>query len=74
MFKANNQPELFTLEKQLLNNEHQKVLEKTPEKAFHTIIFANIKESDYKVMFSETRKPSKRACKCISFSPDIERA
>jgi hypothetical protein len=33
MFKANNQPELFTFENQLLNNEQQKVLEKTPESA-----------------------------------------
>ncbi len=42
MFKANNQPELFTFENQLLNNEQQNVLEKTPEKAFHTIIFSNL--------------------------------
>jgi len=34
MFKTNNQPELFTLERQLLDNEQQQLLEKTPEKAF----------------------------------------
>jgi hypothetical protein len=39
MFKANNQPELFTFENQLLNNEQQKGLEKTPEKAFYNIVF-----------------------------------
>jgi hypothetical protein len=39
MFKANNQPELFTFENQLLNNEQQQLLEKTPEKAFYNIVF-----------------------------------
>ena len=53
MFKANNQPDLFTFETQLLDNEQQKLLKKTPEKAFYNLIFTNIKESDYKVLFSK---------------------
>lgn len=53
MFKANNQPNLFTFETQLLDNEQRKLLEKTPEKAFYNLIFTNIKESDYKVIFSD---------------------
>lgn len=53
MFKANNQPGLFTFETQLLDNEQRKLLEKTPEKAFYNLIFTNIKESDYKVIFSD---------------------
>ncbi len=52
MFKANNQLDLFTFETQLLDNEQQKLLGKTPEKAFYNLIFTNIKESDYKVLFS----------------------
>ena len=39
MFKANNQPGLFSFETQLLDNEQQKLLEKTPEKAFYNLIF-----------------------------------
>jgi hypothetical protein len=53
MFKANNQQEIFTFENQLLDNEQQMLLEKTPEKVFYKIIFSHIKESDYKVLFSE---------------------
>lgn len=53
MFKANNQPDLFTFETQLLDNEQQELLSKTPEKAFYNIICTNIKESDYKVLFSD---------------------
>ncbi len=53
MFKTNNQAELFTFEKQLLDNVQQQLLEKTPENAFYNIIFSHIKESDYKVLFSE---------------------
>ncbi len=53
MFKANNQPDLFTFETQLLDNEQRKLLEKTPEKAFYNLIFTNIKEDDYKVIFSD---------------------
>ncbi len=39
MFKANNQPDLFTFETQLLDNEQRKLLGKTPEKAFYNLIF-----------------------------------
>lgn len=53
MFKTNNQPDLFTFETQLLDNEQKKLLEKTPEKAFYNLIFRNVKESDYKILFSE---------------------
>jgi len=53
MFKANNQPSLFSFETQLLDNEQQKLLETTPGKAFYNLIFTNIKESDYKVIFSD---------------------
>jgi len=53
MFKANNQPDLFTFETQLLDNKQLKSLEKTPEKAFYNLIFTNINESDYKVIFSD---------------------
>jgi len=73
MFKANNQPELFVFENQLLNNEQQKVLEKTPEKAFHTIIFFQYKGKRLQSLVFRKRKPSKRAGKCVSFSFDTER-
>ena len=53
MFKANNQQDLFTFENQLLDNEQQELLNKTPEKAFFNLIFTNINESDYKVLFSK---------------------
>lgn len=53
MFKANNQADLFTFETQLLDNEQRELLSKTPEKAFYNLIFTNIKESDYKALFSE---------------------
>lgn len=53
MFKANNQSDLFSFETQLLDNEQQKLLKKTPEKAFYNLIFTNINEDDYKVLFSE---------------------
>jgi hypothetical protein len=53
MFKANNQSELFSFQNQLLDNEQQKILDKTPEKAFYNIVFSSINENDYKVLFSE---------------------
>ncbi len=53
MFKENNQPELFNFENQLLDKEQQKLLDKTAEKAFYNIIFRNIKETDYKVLYSD---------------------
>ena len=54
MFKANNQSELFSFESQLLDSEQRKLLEKTQEKAFYNLIFRNIKETDYKVLFSDS--------------------
>jgi hypothetical protein len=53
MFKANNQRDLFSFENQLLHNEQQKLLEKTQEKSFYNLIFSNIKETDYKVLYSD---------------------
>jgi len=53
MFKENNQSELFSFENQLLDNQHKELLEKTLEKAFYNLIFRNIKETDYKVLFSD---------------------
>jgi hypothetical protein len=53
MFKANTQSELFSFQNQLLDNEQQELLDKTPEKAFYNIVFTNINEPDYKVLFSE---------------------
>lgn len=52
MFKENNQPELFSFESEL-SEQQQNLLDKTPEKAFYNLIFCNIKESDYKVLYSE---------------------
>ena len=52
MFKENNQPSLISFELELAK-EQQKLLEKTPEKAFYDLIFSNIKENDYKVLFSD---------------------
>jgi len=53
MFKVNNQPDLFSFESQLLDNEQKELLGKTPEKAFYNLIFSNIKEDDYRVLFSK---------------------
>ena len=53
MFKLNNQPPLFTFENQQLSKEQQKLLSKTPEKAFNKLIFRKIKEEDFKVLYSE---------------------
>ncbi len=52
MFKENNQPDLFSFELELAK-EQQKLLEKSSEKAFYHLIFLNIKESDYKVLYSD---------------------
>ena len=54
MFKENIQPEIFSFENQLLTKEQQKLLDKTHEKAFYNLIFRNIKETDYKILFSES--------------------
>jgi hypothetical protein len=73
MFKASNQPGLFTFENQLLNNEQQQPLEKTPEKAFYNIVFTNKGKRLQSLVFRKWQSP-KRAGKCVSFSPDTERA
>lgn len=74
MFKANNQPKLFSFENQLLDKKQQELLDKTLEKAFYNIVFSNIKESDYKVLFSENGSRAQCSGKCFSFSLDIKRA
>jgi redox-regulated HSP33 family molecular chaperone len=65
MFKADNPAKLFTSEKQVLNNEQQKVSEKTPEKTFCKIVLSDIKESDYKAIFSNKQK--KIICFCCGY-------
>ncbi len=52
MFKENNQPELFSFEIDL-PKKMQNRLNNTQEKAFYHLIFRNIKESDYKVLYSD---------------------
>ncbi len=52
MFKENNQPELFSFETEL-SDQLRKSLDQTPEKAFYNLIFRNINESDYKILYSD---------------------
>lgn len=52
MFKENNQPELFSFENDLPEKIRNK-LNNTQEKSFYKLIFRNIKESDYKVLYSD---------------------
>ncbi len=52
MFKENNQPELFSFETEL-SDHLRKSLDQTPEKAFYNLIFRNIKESDYKILYHD---------------------
>lgn len=51
MFKENNQPELFSFENDL-PKKMQNRLNNTQEKAFYHLIFRNIKEGDYKDLYS----------------------
>jgi hypothetical protein len=51
MFKENNQPKLFSFENNL-PEKMQDRLNNTQEKAFYHLIFRNIKESDYKNLYS----------------------
>ena len=53
MFKENNQPELFSFT-QDLPGKIQNKLSKTEESAFYNLVFRNINESDYKVLYSES--------------------
>ena len=55
MFKENNQAAIFSFENQLLTKEQQGLLNKTPEKAFNLLIFRNIRETYYKVLFSDEK-------------------
>lgn len=54
MFKENNQAHLFTFENDLPKKLQDKLAD-TPEAAFNRLIFRNIKESDYKVLYSDKK-------------------
>jgi|GEM_PF-152131 len=51
MFKANNQPELFTFESEL-GKKQRKLLDKSKEKWFYYLILRNINENDFKTLYS----------------------
>ena len=55
MFKTNIQPELFTFENQLLGKEQQERLNKTAEKSLYELVFTQIDESLFKVLYSSNR-------------------
>jgi len=52
MFKENNKLQLFGFEMDL-NQSLQEQLAKTQEKAFHDLVFVNINEMDYRVLYSD---------------------
>lgn len=52
MFRENIQPSLFSFEQELPKNMRKK-LDSSAERYFNEIIFRNIKERDYQVLFSE---------------------
>ncbi len=52
MFKANNQPELFSFENEL-SNKVRVALEGSKEKWFYYLILRNIKETDFKSLYSD---------------------
>ena len=52
MFKANNQPALFTFESELGKKQRQ-LLDKSKEKWFYYLILRNINESDFKALYSD---------------------
>jgi len=52
MFKANNQPELFTFESEL-SKKQRKLLDSSKEKWFYYLILRNIKETDFKTLYSD---------------------
>jgi hypothetical protein len=54
MFKENNQFNLFTFENELPKKLQGKLAD-TAEAVFNRLIFHNIKESDYKVLYSEKK-------------------
>lgn len=53
MFKENNQPELFSFVQELPGKMQNK-LSHTEESAFYHLVFRNINENDYKVLYSES--------------------
>ncbi len=53
MFKQNNQPSLFSFESEL-SQKQQKILKNSKEKHFYELIYCNIKETDFKVLYSNT--------------------
>lgn len=52
MFKANNQPELFTFESEL-SKKQRKLLDNSKEKWFYYLVLRNVKESDFKALYSD---------------------
>jgi len=52
MFKANNQPELFSFENEL-SNKVRKALEGSKEKWFYHLILRNINEMDFRALYSD---------------------
>ncbi|MCA1759967.1 MAG: transposase [Bacteroidales bacterium] len=52
MFKANNQPELFTFESGL-SKKQRKLLGSSKEKWFYYLVLRNVKESDFKALYSD---------------------
>jgi hypothetical protein len=52
MFKANNQPGLFSFTSEL-SKKQRDLLEKSKEKWFYNLIFENINENDFKPLYSE---------------------
>ncbi len=52
MFKPNNQPSLITFETEL-SDKQRKLLEKSKEKWFNSLILRNIDENDFKLLYSE---------------------
>ena len=52
MFKANNQPGLFSFESEL-SKKQRKLLDSSKEKWFYYLILRNIKETDFKTLYSD---------------------
>ena len=52
MFKANNQPGLFTFEGEL-SKKQRKLLDSSKEKWFYYLILRNIRETDFKALYSD---------------------
>jgi hypothetical protein len=52
MFKANNQPGLFTFESEL-SKKQRKLLDSSKEKWFYYLVLRDIKETDFKALYSD---------------------